>query len=521
MTNRYKFYDKLGAGGVGTIYRAFDTQLKRWVAIKRLSNHNGILNNHAPSTDLRKEADSLASLRHPNIVTIFDVGEDELGIFLVMELLEGDDLGDVLIKSPFTEKDFRELVIQTMEGMASAHHRGFLHRDIKPENIKIERMPSGRLQAKIIDFGLARAGGSSRKQTESVDGTVMGSIYYMAPEQLSREPVDVRTDLYSFGVVFYEALSGLRAFDGELVEEVINRHLTHDVTYLNQIEGITNLCFAGWVHHLMALLPIHRPSSTEDALEKFLSWSETYAKDPLADGPWLKYMPPTPPHLLQRLDETNLKAPAVSISSPPTLSAQIVIESSPLGSKNSSDEVYDEYAKTKLVSIPNLQKAASPAPSPAVTASPAPPNPELSNNPFIKNSETKNPLADVLTKVAASNKATTTGIPKTDPAHPFQASGKALMSDYFAPGAEINLPEISSVNLPKPIPPKRKKIGSRGFYILIKTLIYGFILSLYFVGYSLYKIGTLDYWFDEIVTRYLPYIEKMNPYFDKITSWFH
>jgi serine/threonine protein kinase len=119
-------------------------------------------------------------------------------------------------RGPLPYDDFKELAQQTLEGLLSAHQHHVLHRDIKPENIKVERLPGGRMQSKIIDFGLARAGLRARKQTEDQDGTVMGSIFYMAPEQLTREPVDERTDLYSLGCVFYEALSGKKAFDGEL-----------------------------------------------------------------------------------------------------------------------------------------------------------------------------------------------------------------------------------------------------------------------------------------------------------------
>jgi serine/threonine protein kinase len=245
MADRYKIYEQLGAGGVGTVFRAYDSQLKRWVAIKRLMITSEVREGGGDlQEELRQEADSLASLRHPNIVTIFDVASDDEGLFIVMELLEGEDLADVVARGPLPYDDFKELAYQTLEGLLAAHQRHILHRDIKPENIKAERLPGGRMQAKIIDFGLARVGLRARKQTEDVSGTVLGSIHYMAPEQLTREPVDERTDLYSLGCVFYEALSGRKAFDGPSMADVIDKHINHDVVPLHAIAPTSR---PGWV----------------------------------------------------------------------------------------------------------------------------------------------------------------------------------------------------------------------------------------------------------------------------------
>ncbi len=239
MADRYKIYERLGEGGVGAVFRAYDTQLKRWVAIKRLFAEPG---DETDTDELRREADALASLRNANIVTIFDVASDAEGMFLVMELLEGEDLSDVIEKSPLSFDDFKELASQTLEGLMSAHHIHILHRDIKPENIKIERLPGGRLQSKIIDFGLARAGLKARKQTESDLGTVMGSIFYMAPEQLTRSPVDERSDLYS-------------------------------------------------LHRLVAKSPDDRPAGAQQAIEEFRAWEK--GPGSLAFGGWTAPLVPT------------------------------------------------------------------------------------------------------------------------------------------------------------------------------------------------------------------------------------
>lgn len=280
MAERYKIYEKLGSGGVGAVFRAYDSQLKRWVAVKRIMTATEAAKDEDTASELRREADALASLRNPNIVTIFDVASDDDGIFMVMELLQGEDLADVVARGPLPYDDFKELASQSLEGMLAAHQHHILHRDIKPENIKVERLPGGRMQAKIIDFGLARAGLLARKQTEDQAGTVMGSIYYMAPEQLTREPVDERTDLYSLGCVFYEALSGKKAFDGESVSDVIDKHINHDVTPLHVIAPHVPQWLDAWCARLMAQKPDDRPANAQLAIEEFRAWEKMPAMVP-------------------------------------------------------------------------------------------------------------------------------------------------------------------------------------------------------------------------------------------------
>jgi serine/threonine protein kinase len=267
---RYRIYEKLGAGGVGAIYRAYDTDLKRWVAIKRLLGDDEDVEFRSNEEELRREANSLAALHHPNIVSIYDVASDEDGIFLVMELIDGDDLSAYLQNGPMDYRDFRELAMQSLEGLQAAHYKNFLHRDIKPENIKVSRLPSGRLQVKLIDFGLARAGVMSRTQTEQVEGLVLGSVNYMAPEQLSRRPIDERTDLYSLGCVFYEALSGRRAVEASTTEHLVDRLMAHDVVPLKRLATHMPEWLCAWVDKMFAAEQADRFQNTQEAIESFL-----------------------------------------------------------------------------------------------------------------------------------------------------------------------------------------------------------------------------------------------------------
>jgi serine/threonine protein kinase len=287
MAERYKIYEQLGAGGVGAVYRAYDNELKRWVAIKRLMTNSEIGGDQKLALDLRREADALAAMRNPNVVTIFDVASDAEGLFIVMELLEGEDLADVVARGPLHYDDFKELASQTMEALLGAHQRHILHRDIKPENIKVERLPGGRMQSKIIDFGLARTGMRARKQTEDQSGTIMGSIFYMAPEQLTRQPMDERTDLYAIGCVYYEALSGRKAFDGDTISTVIDKHINHDLVPLHIVAPHVPPWLGAWVLRLMAQKPDERPANAQQAIEEFRAWEKMAAAPQMM--PW---MPP-------------------------------------------------------------------------------------------------------------------------------------------------------------------------------------------------------------------------------------
>ena len=297
MAGRYKILESLAAGGVGEVYKAFDTQLDRYVAVKRLLSREESERGDSSASTLKKEAASLATLQHPNIVSVYDLSSDETGTFIVMELLEGDTLADWLQRGPMGLSDFKEFAGQSLEGILSAHQVNILHRDIKPENIKMNRLPGGRLQTKIVDFGLARMSYAARKQTEDQSGNVLGSIFYMAPEQLLRKSLDGRTDLYSLGCVFYQCLAGLRPFDGETVRNVMDAHLQHAVVDLHQAAPNVPAPICEWVMWMINLEQIHRPANARAALDHLRAlvdagWFATTAPEPMAVAPILRSAPP-------------------------------------------------------------------------------------------------------------------------------------------------------------------------------------------------------------------------------------
>ena len=165
MEDRYEIRGKIGQGGLGAIYRGYDTRMRREVAIKRISPAGDDAELQAESTrQLIKEAGSLASLQHPHIVTVYDVGADEDGPYVVMELISGKTLDELIERAPLTWPDFRELALQTQEALIAAQELNLIHSDLKPSNLMLTWLPSGKFQVKIVDFGLATLAHSQTKQ---------------------------------------------------------------------------------------------------------------------------------------------------------------------------------------------------------------------------------------------------------------------------------------------------------------------------------------------------------------------
>jgi Tol biopolymer transport system component len=218
----YEVIALLGAGGMGEVYRARDTKLNRPVAVKVLSNELADL---AARRRFQREAQAASSLNHPHILTVLDAGEWESRQYLVTELVQGGTLKDWLEGSRRDWRQVVELLTGVADGLALAHEAGILHRDIKPANILVTT--SG--YAKLADFGLAKVHGEAsdaitRTQTvaPSSPGIIIGTLLYMSPEQASGKPLDARSDIFSFGLVLYEALAGRRAFTGATDLEVLH-----------------------------------------------------------------------------------------------------------------------------------------------------------------------------------------------------------------------------------------------------------------------------------------------------------
>jgi serine/threonine protein kinase len=270
MEDRYEIRGKIGQGGLGAVYRGYDTRMSREVAIKRISVTAGDPELLEESTrQLIKEAGALASLQHPNIVTVYDVGADQDGPYVVMELITGKTLDELIELAPLTWPDFRELALQTLEALIAAQELGLIHSDIKPSNLMLTWLPSGKFQMKIVDFGLATLNHSQSLEDLQEIESVFGSIFFMAPEQFERIPIDARSDLYAMGCVYYQALTGKYPFNGETSHDVIDAHLHHRVIPLQELRSEIPLWVCDWIMWLINRMPVDRPESARDALLVF------------------------------------------------------------------------------------------------------------------------------------------------------------------------------------------------------------------------------------------------------------
>jgi serine/threonine protein kinase len=212
LAGRYKIIEELGRGGMGVVYKAEDTKLRRTVALKFLPAEL----THIPEVKERfmREAQAAAALDHPNICTVYEFDEAEETNFISMAYIEGQSLRKRIESGPLELDDALRIATQVAEGLQEAHKKGVVHRDIKSANI----MVTEKGQAKIMDFGLARMTGGTLLTKE---GSTMGTIAYMSPEQARGEEVDFRTDIWSLGVVLYEMFSGQLPFKGERDQSVV------------------------------------------------------------------------------------------------------------------------------------------------------------------------------------------------------------------------------------------------------------------------------------------------------------
>ena len=229
---RYKILGELGRGAMGIVYKAEDPNLDRLVALKTILLEEDSEGRKEYQKRFVLEAKAAGKLHHPNIVTTFDCGEHEGMAYLAMELIEGTDLRSRLQKETIPAAESVEIARQVAEGLAYAHARGVVHRDIKPGNIMLN--PDG--QAKIMDFGLARMRMADHKTST---GIVLGTPRYMSPEQISGQPVDQRSDIFSLGIVIYEMLTGTRLFAGEDMHQVQHQITeTEHVPPTRQVAGL-------------------------------------------------------------------------------------------------------------------------------------------------------------------------------------------------------------------------------------------------------------------------------------------
>jgi len=267
--SHFRITGELGQGGMGVVYSADDLKLGRPVALKFLRSE--LTSDAQARARLTQEARLASRLNHPNIATIYEVGETAEAIFIAMELVNGESLGQILLRGGYPAVEYPALARQIAEGLDAAHRLGVVHRDVKPGNIILDEGQ----RAKILDFGLAVLTKNERAPDESFQdfttrtGThfsTAGTVPYMAPEQLRGDPTDARSDIFSFGVLLYECLSGRRPFTGNNVIDVMHAILHRRSTALHELVPDTDPDWERFINRCMEKPPEQRFQTMGEAL---------------------------------------------------------------------------------------------------------------------------------------------------------------------------------------------------------------------------------------------------------------
>jgi serine/threonine-protein kinase len=273
----YEIQAAIGAGGMGEVYKAYDTRLDRSVAIKILPP--GVSANPDRRARFEREAKTIAALNHPHICTLHDVGEHDGTTFLVMEHLTGETLAQRLEKGPLPLEQALTVATEIADALAAAHRRGVIHRDLKPGNVMLTKTG-----AKLLDFGLAKLTDHGEQAAvallssaptggtpQTAEGTIVGTLHYMAPEQVEGKAADARTDLWAVGAILYEMVTGKRAFEGTSAASVIGHIMNSEPPALTTLQPLTPPAVDRFVRQCLAKTPDDRPDTAHDVAD-YLRW---------------------------------------------------------------------------------------------------------------------------------------------------------------------------------------------------------------------------------------------------------
>jgi len=274
---RYEITNFLGEGGIAQVYECVDLSNGQHVAVKvfhPLENTPDLIR-----IGTQKEAGTLASVRHPNIVSVLNVGHTQKGMFIVMELIKGQNLAELIKETVVQEREFISIALQSIEGLAAVHRNGFLHLDIKPGNIMLVEEPNGFVRVKLVDFGLAQICGT--ESMKSPDGEILGSIFYISPERLLGEIPHFKSDYYSLGHTFYHLLAGKPAFHYTDAEAVAEAHVNDDAPRLTTWRPDLSPDIVQVIHWMLQRRLEDRPESTLDILHRL---NEIYLRHASAEA---------------------------------------------------------------------------------------------------------------------------------------------------------------------------------------------------------------------------------------------
>ncbi|HSG99500.1 MAG TPA: serine/threonine-protein kinase, partial [candidate division Zixibacteria bacterium] len=264
----YRIDGPAGAGGMGEVYKATDTRLQRTVAVKVL--HTRVASNPDLRERFEREAKVIAGLNHPNICTLHDIGSANEIDYLVMEYIEGESLSSRLEKGPLAAGEILTIAIQIADALDKAHKQGLVHRDLKPGNIMLTREG-----AKLLDFGLAKfqpqagfvddlSSGQTRTTPLTIQGAIIGTLQYMAPEQLEGQEADARSDIFAFGATLYEMATGKSAFEGKSRASLIASVLKEQPRPVSEITPLTPAPLESVISQCLAKEPDQRWQTAGD-----------------------------------------------------------------------------------------------------------------------------------------------------------------------------------------------------------------------------------------------------------------
>jgi serine/threonine-protein kinase len=234
IADRYLILARLGEGGMGRVYAAEHVKMNRQCAIKVMNP--SLMNDGESATRFAREASNAARILHPNVAAVFDFGESDKTVYLVMEYVDGEPLSELLAREgALAPRRAIDIARQIADGLSAAHELGLIHRDLKPDNVIVTRKRDGREIAKVVDFGIAKAVSDSPQDALTRSGLVIGTPEFMSPEQLLGDPVDARTDIYSLGCMLFQMLSGTKPFDADSREQMIRRRLHEPPPHVRDI----------------------------------------------------------------------------------------------------------------------------------------------------------------------------------------------------------------------------------------------------------------------------------------------
>jgi serine/threonine-protein kinase len=266
LADRYHILKRIGEGGMGRVYLGEHVKMNRQCAIKVMSP--ALVNDAESASRFAREASNAARIIHPNVAAVFDYGESDGLVYLVMEFVDGEPLSRLLAReAPFGLERAVDLARQIADGLGAAHELGIVHRDLKPDNILVSRSRSGREVVKVVDFGIAKAMQEGAGEALTRTGLVIGTPEFMSPEQLLGDPIDARSDLYALGCIMHLMLTAAPAFDAPTREQMIKRRLSENPPHAQALDPGIPDAIDRVISRLLARTPDDRYSSAAEVRE--------------------------------------------------------------------------------------------------------------------------------------------------------------------------------------------------------------------------------------------------------------